>query len=121
MRAGCPSVNHLALVADAGRFRLRAVGEHVPQFGQLHVAVFFHEAGDVVATAPTAGLALDRQGRAAEVRERVGVVSHFMLPKVAGTRAGTCIPANPIELSWRGGLFDLNAGWAKKPGRSTSG
>jgi hypothetical protein len=75
MRAGCPSVNHLALVADAGRFRLRAVGEHVPQFGQLHVAVFFHEAGDVVATAPTAGLALDRQGRAAEVRERVGVVS----------------------------------------------
>ena len=70
------SVPHLALVADAERFRLRAIGEHVPQLRQFHVAVLFHEAGDVVAAAPTAGLALDRQGRDAEIREGVGVVSH---------------------------------------------
>jgi hypothetical protein len=63
------SVPHLALVADAERFRLRAIGEHVPQLRQFHVAVLFYEAGDVVAAAPTAGLALDRQGRDAEIRE----------------------------------------------------
>ena len=57
------SVPHLALVADAERFRLRAIGEHVPQLRQFHVAVFFHQAGDVVAASPAAGLAFDRQGK----------------------------------------------------------
>jgi hypothetical protein len=46
----------------------------MPQLGELGVAVLFHQPRDVVATAPTARFALDRQGRDAKVRERVGVV-----------------------------------------------
>jgi hypothetical protein len=48
----------------------------MPQLGELGVAVLFHEPRDVVATAPTARFALDREGRDEEVRERVRVVSH---------------------------------------------
>jgi hypothetical protein len=43
----------------------------MPKLRQLGVAVLFHEPGDVVAPAPAAGLALDREGRDAEVREGV--------------------------------------------------
>jgi len=39
----------------------------MPQLGELGVAVLFHEPRDVVATAPTARFALDRQGRDEEV------------------------------------------------------
>jgi hypothetical protein len=66
---------------DTERSRLQAVREHVPKLGQLGVAVLLHEAGDVVAAAPAAGLTLDREGRDEEVREGLGVVSH-------GWRAG---------------------------------
>jgi hypothetical protein len=52
---------------DAERLRLRAIGEHVPQLGSFAIA------------APAAGLALDREGRDAEVREGVGVA--FMLSR----------------------------------------
>ncbi len=38
---------------------LWAIGEHVQKFGQLGVAVPFHEPGDVVAAGATAGFALD--------------------------------------------------------------
>jgi hypothetical protein len=44
--------------------------------GQLGVAVLFHEPRDVVATAPAARLAFDREGGGAEIRERVRVISH---------------------------------------------
>jgi hypothetical protein len=56
----------------------RAFGQlaSMPQLGELGVAVLFHELRDVVATAPAARLALDRERRDTEVRERVGVVSH---------------------------------------------
>ena len=59
---------------DALRLRLRAIGEHVPEVGKLHVAILLHQLRDVVAAAPAAGLALDRQGRDEEVREGVRVV-----------------------------------------------
>jgi len=39
----------------------------MPQLGELGVAVLFHQPRDVVATAPTARFALDRQGRDEEV------------------------------------------------------
>jgi hypothetical protein len=52
---------------DALRSGLRAVGEHVAQVRQLRIAVLLDEPGDVVAAAPAAGLALDREGRDAEV------------------------------------------------------
>ena len=43
-------------------FRLRAVGEHVPQLRWIHIAVFLDQPRNVVAPEPAAGLALDRQG-----------------------------------------------------------
>ena len=59
---------------------------------QLGVAGLFHQAGDVVAAAAAARLALDREGRDAEIREGVGVIAHGsgfgsgrLLHKVAGT------------------------------------
>ena len=61
---------------------LRAIGQHVPQVRQFHIAVLLDELGDVVATAPAAGFALDRQGRDAEVRERVGVVSYAWVARL---------------------------------------
>jgi hypothetical protein len=48
----------------------------MPQLRQFHIAVLFHELGDVVAAATPAGLALDREGKDAEIREGVGLVSH---------------------------------------------
>ena len=36
------AVNHLALVMDAERSGLRAIGEYMPQLGQLGIAVLFH-------------------------------------------------------------------------------
>jgi hypothetical protein len=54
---------------DALRPRLRAIGEDVTQVGKLYIAIFLDQPGDVVAAAPAAGLALDRQGRGAEVGE----------------------------------------------------
>jgi hypothetical protein len=71
------AVNHLALVMDAERSRLRAVRENMPQLRQLGVAVPFHKPGDVITTTPAARRALDRQGRDEKVRERVRVVSHL--------------------------------------------
>jgi hypothetical protein len=61
---------------DAVGVRLRAIGEHVPQLRKLGVAVLFDEAGDDIAAAATAGLALDGQGGDEEVREGVGVITH---------------------------------------------
>jgi hypothetical protein len=46
----------------------------MPQLGELGVAVLFHEPRDVVATAPAAELALDRESGDAEVGESTGVV-----------------------------------------------
>jgi hypothetical protein len=60
---------------DAERLRLGAICKDMPKLGQFGVAALFHEAGDVVATTPATGLALDREGRDAKVREGVGVVS----------------------------------------------
>ena len=48
----------------------------MPQLGELGVAVLFHEPRDVVATAPTARFALDRERRDEEIREGVRVISH---------------------------------------------
>jgi hypothetical protein len=45
---------------DALRTGLRAIGEDMPQIGELRVAILFDELGDVVAPDPSAGLALDR-------------------------------------------------------------
>ena len=56
---------------DAERARLWANGEDVQELGQPGVAVFLDELG--LAAKSAAGLALDREGRDAEVRERVGV------------------------------------------------
>jgi hypothetical protein len=93
------------LIAEVVRPRLRATGKHVPQLGQFHIAVFRDELCDVVSAAPAAGLALDREGRDAEVRECVGVVSNALdslgpmrviwprlsafWPAIAGPSAGT--------------------------------
>jgi hypothetical protein len=61
--------------------RLRAIGQHMPEVGQLGVAIFLDELGDVLAPAPAAGLALDRERGDAEIREGVvGVVSHGFGP-----------------------------------------
>ena len=68
-------VSDLAPIVDAVGFRLRAVGEDVPQLGQFHVAVFLDELGNV-APEPAAGLALNRERGRAEVRQCVGVVAH---------------------------------------------
>jgi hypothetical protein len=54
---------------DALRSRLRAIREYMPQLGQLRITVLFDQPGDVVAAAPAAGLALDRERRHEEVRE----------------------------------------------------
>ena len=59
---------------DAERARLGAIGEDVQKLRQPGVAVFFHEARDGVAAKAAARFALDRQGRDAKVRERVGAV-----------------------------------------------
>ena len=75
-RSAIGAVANLAPVTDALRSRLRAVREDVPQLRQLRIAVLFHELRDVVAAAPAARLALDREGGDAEIRESVGVVSH---------------------------------------------
>jgi hypothetical protein len=81
------AVHGLALVIDALRSRFRAICEHVQQLRELGVAVLFHEPGDVVAAAPPAGFALDREGVGVEVRERVRVLSHALgRPSLPGPR-----------------------------------
>jgi hypothetical protein len=70
---------------DAVGVRFGAIGERVPQIGELGVAVLFHQPGDVVATAPAAQWALDRKGRDAEIRQRVGVFSHGVETPGSGT------------------------------------
>jgi hypothetical protein len=68
---------------DALGVCLGAIREHMPQLGELGVAVLFHEFCDVLATSPAAQRALDREGRDAEVREGVG--SAGLLRQIAGT------------------------------------
>jgi hypothetical protein len=68
-------------------FAFGTIGEYMPQLGELGVAVLFHQPGDVIAAAPAAGLALDREGRDAEIREGVGVVSHAGDPSQNGVDA----------------------------------
>jgi hypothetical protein len=63
---------------DALRLRLRAIGEHVPEVGKLHVAILLHQLRDVVAAAPAAGLAFDGDGRDAEVGEVEIVAGHVV-------------------------------------------
>jgi hypothetical protein len=41
---------------DALGVHLGAIGEHMPQVGELRVAVLFHEPGDVIAAALAARL-----------------------------------------------------------------
>jgi hypothetical protein len=62
----------LSWIGFAARHRFR--------FGFLRASSSVHvprELRDAVATAPAARFAFDREGRDAEVREGVGVVSHF--------------------------------------------
>ena len=57
------AVPDLAPVGDAVRFRLRAIGEHVPQLGKLYLAVLLDELGDVVAPArPQGSHSIERVG-----------------------------------------------------------
>ena len=114
-------------------FRLRAIGEHVPQFGKLGIAVLLHEPGDVVAAAPAARLAFDRQGGDAKVPQGVCVVSHAsgglspfararrlassvhvtMRPpgwKCAGSQPQPARPAPPDTLGWGGAANSKFAG-----------
>jgi hypothetical protein len=56
------AIPDLASIMDAVGLRLRAIRQHVPQLRQLHIAVLFHEPGDVVAAASAAVRAFDRQG-----------------------------------------------------------
>ena len=96
--------------------RLRAVGEHVPQLRQLGVAVFLNEPGDVVTASSAAGLALDREGRDAKVREGVGVVSHgsgFALGRLLHRLAPNCARPRLPMLSLGGG-YRPNAGRCEK-------
>jgi hypothetical protein len=58
---------------DALRLCPEAIREHMPQLRKVSAAVLFHELRD--AAAPAARLGFDRQGRDAEIRERVGVIS----------------------------------------------
>jgi hypothetical protein len=57
------AVDDLTRVMNAKRSGLRAIREHMPQLGQLGVAVLLHEPGDVVAPAPAARLALRSRAR----------------------------------------------------------
>ena len=52
---------------DAGRARLRAVGERLKQIGQLGVAMLLNEPRHVIGPAPAARLAYDRQSTLSDV------------------------------------------------------
>ena len=58
---GQPFEHRPAPIVDAGRARLRAIGERLQQIGQLGVAVLFHEARHIVGPAAAAQLAEDRK------------------------------------------------------------
>ena len=70
-----PLVDRLALVVDAGRARLGAVGECHQQVGQLGVAMLVEELCHGVASAPIARSAGDRARRRANVRKGKRAVS----------------------------------------------
>ena len=114
---------------DAERLRLRAIREDVPQLRELHVAVPFDQAGDVVPPISAAGFAFDREGWDAEVGEGVGVVSQWGRPlarvrtlATQGGRDTASLAASrppPSMLSLEDRKPTL-AGCEKRPGRSTS-
>jgi hypothetical protein len=58
---GQPFEHRPAPIVDAGRARLRAIGERLKQICQLGVAMLFHEPRHVVGPVTAARLANDRQ------------------------------------------------------------
>ena len=96
----------LAPIVDAEGSRLRAIGEHVPQLRELGIAVLFHEPGDVVAAAPAAGLALDRQGRDAEDPRACarGLSSEAFAALEFGVQDLQPVPARPATIAAAGPL-----------------
>ena len=95
-----------APIVDAEGSCLRAIGEHVPQLRELGIAVLFHEPGDVVAAAPAAGLALDRQGRDAEDPRACarGLSSEAFAALEFGVPDLQPVPARPATIAAAGPL-----------------
>jgi hypothetical protein len=58
-----------------------ALREHVPEVRQFYVAIFFDQSSDVVAPAPAARLALDRERGDAKVVQREEVSGHHRRSK----------------------------------------
>jgi hypothetical protein len=75
---GEPLEHRLAPIVDAGRARLRAVGERLQQIGQLGIPVLFHEARHLVGPAAAARLANDRQRRLSHVGQSERTVARHL-------------------------------------------
>jgi hypothetical protein len=79
-------IDGLAGVMNAGRARLLAVGERLKQISQFRIAMLFHEPRHIVAPAPAARLADDRQGRPTDVGQDERAVARHSVKRITNAR-----------------------------------
>jgi hypothetical protein len=113
-----PRIHCLARVADAGRARLRAVGELLQEIGQLRVAVLLHEPRHVVVREPVAGRADDRQARPADIGEGKRAIARHGLMGVWGLKTFEATTVERLAASPGDGLgrsaLHVNGRWHAK-------
>jgi hypothetical protein len=116
---GQPFEHRLAPIVDAGRARLRAVGERLKQIGQLGVAMLFHEPRHIVGPATAARLADDRQRGVTKVgQDDRAVAGHGgTSSRTPGSSTSAGCGSSGSDRGWRRASKRSPPGPARRPWR----